>query len=108
MWSRTDVSFDIIADDTDDPVVTIRVATPAGELQIMAEVLEANDGKTLKLQGVHVHSDAGPNAFGLSALRLIASIVMERMDYGEVIVEGAVRTTGAGPGRRPRALRFSR
>jgi hypothetical protein len=108
MWLPGDVAFEIIADDTDDPIVTIRVTTPAGELQIMAEVSEEDEGRTLKLQGTHLQSAAGPNAFGVGALRLIAEIVMERMDYEQVVVEGAVRTTGARPGHRPKALRFTR
>jgi hypothetical protein len=37
MWAPGDVAFEIVADDTDDPVVTIQVITPAGELKIMAD-----------------------------------------------------------------------
>jgi hypothetical protein len=105
-WRPDEITFDIVADDTDDPVVTITASTPAGLIAVMAEV--ETRGRTLRLHGVHVHSEAGPNAVGLANLRLLARIVLERMDYDAIEVEGAVRTTGAGAGRRPRAIRFAR
>ena len=106
MWAPGDLDFEVLDDGTDDPIVTVRIGTPDGVLLIMAEV--AQEGRTLRLLDLHIQSDAGANAIGLSALRLIANVAMERMDYDEIVVEGAVRTTGANPGHRPRPLRFAR
>lgn len=106
MWAPTDVAFEIVAEDTDHPVATIEIATPAGLILLMAEV--SDEGRTLRLMGAHVQSDIGPNEIGFQNLKLLADVAMERMDYDEIIVEGAVRTTGTRPGRRPSAIRFRR
>jgi hypothetical protein len=71
--------------------------TPAGQIQIMAELEE--EGRTLRLIGMHIQG-ATANAIGIANLRVLADAVMEKMDYDAVEVEGAVGTTGAGPGRR--------
>ena len=107
MWSRGDVSFEIDDTGSSDPVVTINVHTPAGTMVIMGEPKEV--GRTLVVAGVHAHGQGvGPNGVGLANLRLIADVVMETLDYDELVVEGEVRTTGATPGRRPKPIRFSR
>jgi len=107
MWTSGDIGFDgIDYDATDHPVVTIRIATPVGLIEVMAEV--AVDGRSLRLQRLHVQSGVEPNAIGHTNWRLVATMVMERMAYDEIIVEGAVRTTGASPRRRPRPIRFTR
>lgn len=105
MWSVRDIGFDIVNDMTDDPVVTLRVSTPAGLLTFTAEPEAA--GATLVLRGTHVQ-DASANAIGVGNLMLIAQAVMEGMGFDGLVVEGAVRTTGANPGRRPRTFRFVR
>ena len=51
---------------------------------------------------------ASPNAIGVANLYVLAQALMGKFDYDEIIVEGAVRTTGAHPGRRSRARRFFR
>jgi hypothetical protein len=107
MWTSHDIRFDDIDyDATEHPVVTIRIVTPVGLIEVMAEV--AVDGHSLRLQRLHVQSAVEPNEIGHANWRLVAAMVMERMDYDEIIVEGAVRTTGASPGRRPRPIRFAR
>jgi len=105
VWNAADVSFDMVDDLTSDPVVTIIVRTPDGRLRVMAEPEMA--GCTLILRRVHVQ-DAWPNAIGVANLKMLARVVMERMDVDGLVVEGAFRTTGANPGRRPDILRFSR
>jgi hypothetical protein len=104
-WQPGDVTFDIIAEETDHPVVTVSFETPAGQIQAMAELKE--EGRTLYLIGLHIQG-AAANAVGVANLRILADAVMEKMDYDVIEVEGAVRTTGAGPGRRPGHLRFAR
>jgi hypothetical protein len=107
MWTSGDIKFDDIDyDATDHPVVTIRMTTPSGLIEVMAEV--AADGRALRLARLHVQSAAEPNEIGYPNWRLVATMVMESMGYDEIIVEGAVRTTGASPGRRPRPIRFTR
>ena len=105
LWRPGDITFDIIAEDTDHPVATVSFITPVGELRIMAELEE--QGRTLRLLGLHIQG-ATANAIGTGNLRVLADAVMEKLDYDAVEVEGAVRTTGASPGRRPRCLRFTR
>jgi hypothetical protein len=105
MWAVGDISFELLDDMTDDPVVTLLVMTPAGRLMFVAEPME--QGTSLVLQGTHVQ-DARVNAVGTANLMVIAQALMEGMGFDELVVEGALRTTGANPGRRPRALRFTR
>jgi hypothetical protein len=105
VWDAADLSFEMVDDLTSDPVVTIIVQTPAGRLSFMAE--PEMIGSTLVLHRVHVQ-DAWANAVGATNLMRLARTVMERMDIDGLVVEGAVRTTGANPGHRPRVLRFAR
>jgi hypothetical protein len=105
VWDPAGISFEIIDDMTSDPVVTVVVSTPGGTLRFMAE--PEMSGSTLILRGVHVQ-DAWANAVGAGNLKVLARTVMERMDLDGLVVEGALRTTGASPGRRPGVLRFSR
>ena len=64
-------------------------------------------GPTLILRGVHMQG-ARPNAIGAGNLKVLARVVMERMELDGLVVEGALRTTGANPGHRPRPIRFAR
>jgi hypothetical protein len=59
------------------------------------------------LQGLDVDGP-GPNAMGWSALRDLTHWAMEKLDVDILRIEGAARTTGAGPGRRPAPLVFRR
>jgi hypothetical protein len=59
------------------------------------------------LRQLHVQGP-GANAIGPGNLRSLAEVVMERLDFDALEIEGALRTTGASPGRRPRPLRFTR
>jgi hypothetical protein len=107
VWRPGDLSFVLIDDATDHPVATARITTPSGVLYAMAEPIAA--GRVLILRGVHMHGEgAGANAIGHANLKVLARTVMERMDFDELVVEGAVRTTGANPGHRPGPLRFRR
>jgi hypothetical protein len=104
MWAVGDVAFEMLTDLTDDPVVTLLVSTPAGELAFTAE--PALRGRTLILRRTHVQG-ARPGAVGGHNLAVIAQAVMRGMDVDELIVEGALRTTGARPGHRPRPFRYT-
>jgi hypothetical protein len=105
LWRPDEIAFDIIEDETDDPVVTAWIRSPAGEIVVMADIEE--QGRVLFLRQLHVQGP-GANAIGPGNLRTLAEVVMERLDFDALEIEGALRTTGASPGRRPRPLRFTR
>ena len=106
-WTRADISFVLVDEITEHPVVTIEVVTPDGLILIMGEPRE--DGRTLVVERAHVSSRGiDRNDIGVRNLRLIATVIMSEMDYDDIRIEGEVRTTGANPGRRPRPFRFAR
>lgn len=107
MWGAARIAIVLVADDTDDPVVTAEIVTPAGTLRAMAEPEWVD--RLLILHGYHMHGEnVGPNEFGWRQLRWLADAVMEILDVDEIRIEGEVRTSGANPGHRPRPLRFAR
>ena len=108
MWTKDDIRILLIDDMTDDPIVTARISTPGGEVTVMAEAEEV--GRCLILRNFHIHGETvGPRQLGYARLRGLVSGVMDALeDYDEIIVEGAVRTSGAGKGHRPRPIRFTR
>jgi hypothetical protein len=100
------VPIDIIADDSEGAIVTARITTSAGTIMAMAEV--ALEGRCPTLRGLHVRGeDVGANELGVSGLRRIVTQVLEELDVDEIVIEGAVLVTGAGPGRTPRRLWFA-
>jgi hypothetical protein len=105
MWKTEDISFDFVDELTSDPIMTVLVSTPAGTLRFMAE--PRMQGTTLVHGCVHAQ-DAHANTVGAANLRIVARALMERLSIDGLIIEGAVRTSGANPGRRPRPIRFTR
>src|ERR1019366_7813957 len=105
-WRASDITIVLDDDETDDSIVTADIVTPAGTIEIMASF--ALDANTLTLNGLHIQrpaKDTGP--FGRANLRRLVDAVLEAIDCDEIRIEGAPRTTGAGPGRR-QILRFKR
>jgi len=94
-WKIRDIAFDFVDDMTDDPVVTVRIVTPVGQLTFLAEPVMV--GTTLVLKGLHAQ-DSAANAVGPANLIVIAHAVMEGMDLDGLVIKGAVRSTGANPG----------
>jgi hypothetical protein len=105
-WEPEDVKFEFEGEATSGEVLTVRIETPVGAIFAMAIPREV--GRTLVLDGFNIHSDAGARATGWTNLRMLAELVMERMDYDEIVIQGTARTTGARPGRIPGRLRFTR
>jgi hypothetical protein len=105
MWKPEELSFELQDDLTDDPVLTIKVFTPDGAFRFMAE--PAITDSILILRGLRIQ-DARANALGTANLMVLAHVVMERMGLDGIVVEGAARTSGANPVRRPGAVRFTR
>ena len=90
---------------TPDDVFYICLADGCVELELMGDVRLV--GSSATLSSCHIQGP-GPNIMGHSALRQVARWAMERLDVNELRIEGAARTTGANPGRRPAALVFRR
>ena len=65
------------------------------------------DGRRATLSSVHALG-AGPNTMGNGALIALARDAMEFLDVDEIRIDGAARTSGAGPGRRPAPIVFRR
>ena len=108
MWTKNDIVIELDEYMTDDPVMTATISTPDGEVMVMAEML--TDGSALVLRRLHIHGEnVGKNEFGHTRLRNLVGAVLDALEaYDEIVVEGAVRTSGAGKGRRPCAIRFTR
>lgn len=90
-------------------IVTVEFNTPIGSVEVMAEAHLV--GRTAYASGLHIHSnDRSKNAFGWVQLRAFARAALDLLgdDYVELVIRGAVRTSGASPGRRPGDLRFTR
>jgi hypothetical protein len=99
--------IEIIRDQSDENIVVARVATTLGTILVMAEV--ELSGRSLILSGVHIQGDdVKPNEVGVAGLRRMIHEAMEELGVDEIVIVGAVRTTGANPGRAPRPLRFTR
>jgi hypothetical protein len=106
-WLPEDVtSLELQPDASDGDILTIRVVTPAGWVDIMGDI--DITGRCLMVFRAHIQSENGANRVGVANLRVIAKVVLERMDCDEARIEGADRTTGARPGHRPRIVRFTR
>ena len=105
LWSTRDISFDFVDDMTDDPIVTMRILTPVGPLTFMAQPVMV--GRTMVLRGLHAQ-DWAANKVGPGNLMVIAHAMIEGMDLDGIVIEGAIRSTGANPGHRPRDVRFTR
>lgn len=107
MWTKDDIAFYFVHEATYQPVYTVEIHTPDGVISVMAEPEMVGDA--LYLRGFHIQGeDISMNDLGAHRLRNLADIAMEDMDCHELVVEGAVRTTGAGRGRKPRPVRFAR
>ncbi len=62
-------------------------------------------GRIASLTGVHIQGP-GPNMVGVAELRALARWTKGQLDVDELRIEGAVRTSGACPGRKPFPLVF--
>ena len=103
------VTLHFLDKESEGDIVTVEFETAAGSLHVMAEVQLV--GRTAYASGLHIHSnDRGRNAFGWAQLRTLAWTALDWLgdDYDELVIKGAIRTSGANPGRRPRDLRFTR
>jgi hypothetical protein len=107
MWTAADIEITLDNELSSGSVVTAHIRAPGGELALIADV-ERFD-RELVLAGFHIQGEnVRPNQLGWARLRQIAKAVAEKLDVDTIVVKGAIRTTGAVPGRLPRLIRFSR
>ena len=102
---RNDITFVLDETLSDDPIFTVSIVTPLGTLGLMAEIMFENG--VVELRGLHIGGDPATE-WGWSRLRTIARWATEVLDVDEIIVVGAIRTSGANPGRRPGRYRIRR
>lgn len=96
----------VLIDEASD-VVLARVENRVGTLLVLAQVEFAE--RAMILRELHVQGEnVEVNQLRATGIRPIVREAMEVLDVDELIIEGAIRTSGSGPGRRPRRLRFSR
>lgn len=100
-----DVDLVVDTDFSDDPFMLVAVVTPDGVLDLLGEV-ETGD-RHLIVRNLHIQGDARI-IWGWSKLRRIGRLIAEKLDVDYVEIHGAVRTTGASPGRRPSVVRLTR
>ena len=84
-------------------IATMRVSTPAGDLLVMGEPEQDITGSAaLRVRGVHTNGAAGTplgaNSIGLANLLLIGQAFLVEFGYEQLILEGAVRTSGKRQG----------
>lgn len=105
MWQAGEIGFDLDESATAHPTVTVVCRTPAGEVRVMADIVRT--GRVLVVSAAHIQGlDA--NRLGVGGLIALARAFVEAMDVDELVVQGAVRSTGRGAGRRPRPFRYRR
>ena len=92
-------------EETEGNTVRILVEWGVDTLEIVAEL--EMDGKIMVARGVHIQGP-GKNRLGWPKLRGLAEDLMEKLELDELRIEGATRTSGAGPGRKPRPRVFRR
>jgi hypothetical protein len=78
-----------------------------GAIEVAAMFYLEFPGSVARLSRLDIQGP-GANSLGPGALRDLARWVMEVLDVDELRVEGATRTSGAGPGRRPAPIIFGR
>ena len=96
-WRTLD--FDFGGDDT----VLVTLVDGNHRVEVIADI-ELN-GRRAVLRGLYILG-AGRNTLGPAALLGLIRWAKEYLDVDELRIEGAVRTSGAGPGRIPAVLVF--
>jgi hypothetical protein len=90
-----------------DPPETVRAVVVDGQQRIELVSDFALGERYAALSNLHIYGGR-PNSLGISGLRGLIRWAMEELDVDELRIEGATRTSGASPGRRPAALVFRR
>ena len=97
MWRALELEFG----GTDTVLVTLTDGVQI--IQVLADVELV--GRNAVLRGLHIDG-GGRNTLGQRALRELINWAKVHLDVDELRIEGATRTSGAGPGRIPPPLVF--
>jgi hypothetical protein len=101
VWAADPIELEI--EEADHPTVIVTARTPVGGLRIIAELELA--GGVLWVRNAHIQG-LQPGALGRAGLNALARKFLEETGAEALVVEGAARTTGARPGRKPPPFRF--
>lgn len=97
--------MEIVLLEQDRDVLRVRVQTPLGDFELIANIRYSDD--VLYLEEMHL-GGPGPNTIGPAAfrraIREFGRQVMELADVATLVIEGGIRTSGARPGHRPRRI----
>ncbi|MDP4026396.1 hypothetical protein Q8W71_27610 [Methylobacterium sp. NEAU 140] len=106
MWLPDSITVTITELDVGDTVL-IEIDTPAGRVDILCKL--AWSGRTLYMCEAHV-GGLRKGALRREGLNAIGARILIEAQVDALVVEGAERTTGAGPhrGRRPPPFRYPR
>ncbi|GJE61473.1 hypothetical protein MPOCJGCO_3595 [Methylobacterium trifolii] len=103
MWPSNSSGVEIEVEEIYGNTVLARITVPGGILEVLGEVEFA--GRELRFLDAHIEGLA-PGLVGRRVLNEICRKAMETYDVDGIHIEGATRSTGANPGRRPRTIRF--
>jgi hypothetical protein len=97
MWRA--LEYDFGGTDT----VLVKLTDEVHVIEVLTDVELA--GRTAALRGLHILG-SGPNTLGPRALRGLINWAKVHLDVDQLRIEGATRTSGAGPGRIPPIIDF--
>src|SRR5688500_16098898 len=100
MWLREQITFELDDLMSGDGIVTVRIATPAGTVDVMGEV-GRSDTECVMLVKVHIQG-LTRNESGAGNLKMLGELAREHLDVDELIMQGGRRTSGANPNRYPK------
>jgi hypothetical protein len=97
MWRTLEYEFDV----PDTVSVTLTDGVHVVEILTNVEFV----GRIAVLRGLHIQG-SGRNTLGPRVLRELINWAKVQLDVEQLRIEGATRTSGAGPGRVPAPLVF--
>jgi hypothetical protein len=83
--------------------VLVKLTDEIHVIEVLADV--ELTGRTAALRGLHILG-TGPNTLGPRVLRELINWAKVQLDVDQLRIEGATRTSGAGPGRVPPIIDF--
>jgi hypothetical protein len=83
--------------------VLVKLTDEIHVIEVLADV--ELTGRTAALRGLHILG-CGPNTLGPRVLRELINWAKVQLDVDQLRIEGATRTSGAGPGRVPPIIDF--
>jgi hypothetical protein len=94
--------YDVLVDEVDNGLFVGRLVHDRGEIRFVATIV-MREGHELLVTGLHLQGD-GANTLGASALRRAVRQLKVLLNVRRIVIEGARRTSGAGPGRIPKRI----